>query len=283
MKLLELVELYAAERPLKHRTLVQLRNTVAAIEARLKRPATLEDLNLETVNAWLRKDCEGYTPKTMKGRRTVIGTLWKYAAHTLGLVPPPDMRRLRAVKVPVTIPVAWTSEEFAKLLVAAGATPKRFLTDLRVRRGPFLVAFLRVCYDTGLRRSDVYGLPTRWLIANRFSVLQDKTQLEIQCALSEPTRRAVEETHRDAPRQWLFADVVHRGTIHDLIVNACKAAGVPHGGAQKVRRTAATQVEIAYPGRAGQFLGHRTPGMAVRHYIDARQLATEPIRPPEIA
>jgi len=52
------------------------------------------------------------------------------------------------------------------------------------------------------------------------------------------------------------------------------------GSLKWMRKTAATIAEMNQRGSAKHILGHRTDGLAERHYIDARVAALRPIRQP---
>ena len=41
-------------------------------------------------------------------------------------------------------------------------------------------------------------------------------------------------------------------------------------------------IELVHPGAAMALLGHRTPGLAYRHYVDARQVSRSKPTPPRI-
>jgi hypothetical protein len=60
------------------------------------------------------------------------------------------------------------------------------------------------------------------------------------------------------------------------------AGTLKDGSGKWLRRSAATHVEMQEPGKAQWFLAHRSPGMAVRHYLDQRQLAGATTRPPSV-
>jgi hypothetical protein len=47
------------------------------------------------------------------------------------------------------------------------------------------------------------------------------------------------------------------------------------------RRTGATFVERDHPGAAMRYLGHKSPGLAYRHYVDRSKLG-DAIQPPEL-
>lgn len=59
------------------------------------------------------------------------------------------------------------------------------------------------------------------------------------------------------------------------------AAGV-RGTSKWLRRSSATALERICPGSAMGHLGHKTPGLAYRHYVDPRMLQCGRPLPPEL-
>lgn len=56
-------------------------------------------------------------------------------------------------------------------------------------------------------------------------------------------------------------------------------ARVDGGAMQRLRRSSASEVERVTPGAAAAFLGHATPGLAERCYIDPRIAGPRPVSP----
>jgi hypothetical protein len=54
------------------------------------------------------------------------------------------------------------------------------------------------------------------------------------------------------------------------------------GSSKWLRRSSATHVEMKQRGSAKLFLGHRTQGMADKHYIDWGQVGAAHPQPPEL-
>ncbi len=79
----------------------------------LGRPATIEDLQPESINAWLENLKTRRAMVTVKGMRGRIRTLWLYA-HENDLCGPP--KRMRKIILPIKNPVALTQAEVSKLL-----------------------------------------------------------------------------------------------------------------------------------------------------------------------
>jgi integrase len=64
----------------------------------------------------------------------------------------------------------------------------------------------------------------------------------------------------------------------DRMVAAAKLTGT----CKWMRRTGATWVEATQPGSASRFLGHRSPELAMKHYVDRTLLPNSCPMPPPI-
>ena len=68
--------------------------------------------------------------------------------------------------------------------------------------------------------------------------------------------------------------------LYGWLDRLCRMADVPRGGLQRVRRTGATAV-TAIGGDPAAYLGHRTPGLAYRCYVDQTQIGRA-VMPPGV-
>ncbi len=108
---------YCQERPLRIASIEQLEFAIGQLSKYLGRTATLDDLNHETINAWLVKGAETLSPRTLKGAASIL-TLWRWAYDEAGLTWNPP-RRVRRIKVPYKFPESFTASELSRLLAAA--------------------------------------------------------------------------------------------------------------------------------------------------------------------
>ena len=136
---------------------------------------------------------------------------------------------------------------------------------------PALRALILVGYETGLRLGDLLRLPT--VDRNgRFSIVQSKTGDVITCQLSAEAVDAVR----------LGGEVFSwpRRRIQERFTALLVRCGLS-GSIKRLRATGATWCEVTEPGSAAAYLGHKTPGLALKHYIDPRHLSrTKPLPPP---
>jgi integrase len=70
-------------------------------------------------------------------------------------------------------------------------------------------------------------------------------------------------------RQRVFGDIVKRRQVLALFGRIRDMAGLK-GGTRTIRKSGATAVESQQAGAAAKFLGHKSPAMAIRHYVDPR-------------
>ena len=122
MPVRELTTRYARVRELKPKTLALYQMMWARFERFLERPATVADLNVDTVAQYIewRKATPGWrgrVPKaaTVRRDRNMIRATWEYAARRKFADEFPEVPRVR---VPETIPTgrAWTAEEASALI-----------------------------------------------------------------------------------------------------------------------------------------------------------------------
>lgn len=99
-----------------------------------------------------------------------------------------------------------------------------------------------------------------------------------------------------AARAWQLAETIRHKTGSPLVLpwpgarcildrwfaRLVLASGIRPGGTRRIRRGGASEVEKHQPGTAGRFLGHLTPGLAARHYLDPTITNVRPVSPPEL-
>jgi integrase len=132
-----------------------------------------------------------------------------------------------------------------------------------------------VAYETGLRRGDLLSLDAHQIAPDgTVRALQHKTSYGHACRLSVATADRVRARGNLKPPVGIRR-------IYRLLEQVREKANVSSGAMQQMRRTGATQVEMRQPGAAQRFLGHQTPGLAYRYYVDWTQLAV-PVKPPDL-
>ncbi len=282
MLLREYMQRYFFERDLSDSTHQNMRVHVNAFERFLERPATLEDLNSDAVNGFImHMRGRGMAPLTIRQYRNSICTFWHlaYQERILDTLPTRVMR----IKVPKPAPIAFTVEDMKKLLEAADKL--KWVYKNGIPRKLWWRAFILVMWDTGLRLGDMVGLlapysgrhqynALRWDQVNRkgdlIGFVMNKTGDSLNNKLNPPAMRALDKIRE--PQRDIVFEYPHTDTqFYFDFRQIAKAAGV-QGTSKYIRRGAATQVEKQQPGSAMAFLGHKTPGLAERNYIDPTQI-----------
>jgi site-specific recombinase XerD len=277
MTLRDFLAAYAASRDIAPGTQDGYRYAVDCFGKHVGKPAALRDLSTKAVNDWVEAELRaGLARITIRNYSCAVVTLWR-AAHEDGLcrTGPAGIRR---VKVPRPIPEAWRPQDMRALLLAAEG-----LTG--IHRGTqakwcdLARAWLLVGYYSGLRGCDLLTIPIDTLLSGRPIVIrQAKTDWPVIVTLPVSAVEAVRATV--PPRRELFLPI-HRSTLYDVAKDLLTRAGLS-GSPKWLRRTGATQVESQYPGSAMAFLGHKTPGLAFRHYIDQTQIQIARPRPADL-
>lgn len=260
-------------------TLAQYGFAVGALNRWACKPVKVESLQDDLVNRWITaRLADGIARATVRNQAGAVLTLWR-AAHEAGLVKRLPVR-VKQVKPRAPLPEALELDELNRLLVAADAVPGRF-RHVAAARAPLLRAYLLTGYYTGLRPCDLReirpdAIGTNGVLLHR----QAKTGWPVLCQLPPDAVAAIEATHpRERERVFPLSKKLLWYWWRKLKI-AANVRGTP----KWLRRTGATQSEIATPGSAMAFLGHKTPGLAWRHYVDARQVArVKPMPPPLVS
>lgn len=241
-----------------------------------QRVASLTD---DRVNRWLGVMLDrGDNRTTIAGKRRQLLTIWRFAWEEEIVALPP--RKVRKIKMPELQPTAWDKREFRRLLAAVDKMPGDFRVS-GVRRALFWRAFVLCSYESGLRLGDVCRLKWTDFRPGRVLILvQHKTQTQIVCRLTRETVEAMKAIRGNGP--LIFGAALSYKRIIKQFRLLATSAGLT-GGTKMLRRTGATQIEIAHPGAAMGFLGHKTPALCYRHYVDAAQVQRTKPRPPRIA
>lgn len=284
MNLHALIESYSLERGVTESTVDQLIYAVKRLEHFLGRPATIEDLNSDTLNRWL-KDMAGaerYAIATINSTRGAIIGLWSFA-HVIG-ESQSSPSRVRRLKRPDTTTRAWTKEELSRLIAAASQLPADRYLPNGVQYRTYFATLIELAYYTGLPRADLMSITAAEF--SRRPEDQSAKLVHIRCktggvmvgsAPEEVFDRFLAmqfrirkdghsgwETPLKWPRSWRM--------LYIWMERIKKDAGVPTDGAlHKIRRSGATHVLM--DGREPSFyLNHSDPRLARRHYVDRLQL-----------
>jgi len=224
-------------------------------------PWQVHDLTPTAISGYLAQALRRLSPATVLNHRRMLTTLYRRAVSD-GLASESTVKISR-VKCPPKIIRAWTLGELRLLLDAAyqmtGGTVKN-PCEYRV----IMPAYILVGYSSGLRRGDMLAIRWDELRGNRLQVVMRKTHQPHVCVLDDP---AVESLKR-LPRydRLIFGSIFSLDRLQRTMRRLITEAGL-EGTGKFLRRSSATYAELS--GMSATFqLGHLTPGLAFRHYVD---------------
>lgn len=238
----------------------------------------------------------GAGAKTARNNLASVLAIWETASE-LGHCQPPDRRRLRLLRLrwQPPRPDSWSIEQVRAMLAACDRmTSRRQRGPLRgCTYGQYLAAMVRLGLDTGLRRGDLWRVSFADVARGQWWQQMAKTGHYVACACDNATQAAVGALSGVDGRTLVFGricdssvvPVVHPNTHHRHWLAMLRLAGLPASrreGLQKLRRTSATWAELLCPGAAREHLGHASPAMAERHYVDRLALAARPVVPGQL-
>lgn len=269
-------EVYAVERALAPGSVNQLEITLKLFRRWLEHYPTFEDLQPAVVSSWLIWLRNTRSPVTASNKRRGLLALWRHAfEHDLVET---NFRRVCKIRVPQTIPLAWSLEELGRLVEVCQSL-KGYMTN-GIPWTLWWEMLILIGYDTGLRKSDLLALKFDQIGDDGvIRTLQHKTGWEHDPVLSPQTLDLV---HRSVPpdREIILDWPYLQKTYYRWWRRIRKRAGLADGATQKLRRTGASYVEHETPGAAMAYLGHKTPGLAYQSYVDPRIAYPKRPRPP---
>jgi len=282
-----LLSTFVRERYIPHHELAkgsqaQLRTTVRKFERYLTRPAVLDDLNRETIVAFLNWYLNEVEPTTVAAKRRGLLAVWRFAYdENLVTVLP---HRIKTIKVPRKVPEGDDEQELSLLLAACERMPGTLANG--VPRSLFFRAFVLAYLSHGLRFSAGMQLRLADVRHDRTFTVRwrsQKTWVEQAKQLRPDAWAAIQACHAygkfDGLLPWPYAEK----RLWKWWRRLRTLAGLPMGrryGPQHLRRTAASFKERQQPGSAKEFLGHQTDGLAAKSYLVPRIVRPEMVSPP---
>jgi len=232
----------------------------------------------ESVNDYLRQRLNSVSSTTVSNERRMLLTLWRWAFEN-GLCDSMP-RGILSVR-PRTQPVrAWTIAEIAQ---AVNATFEKKETRLRngASLGDWLECWLRLGYETGARWGDLWAMRESDFHGNMLRFTARKTGSHIHRVLSDDCIRAVSRMLEISTDGTVLGWVAKKRYAMRIMKEHLEGCGLK-GTSKWLRRSGATHVEQQRPGQAKMFLGHRTAGLAERHYIDWAQMGGNSVTVPKL-
>lgn len=238
----------------------------------------LEDI---FVSSWVKSLHQRYKPKTVKGHRANLITVWNHAIEHRGF---PAHGKIRTVKVPEPNPDAMDLDELARLIETAAIFPGQFLIGRGHRPSGYLVktyftAAIPIAYCSGLRTGDLLELPRSLFVirqSGQVTWVQNKTGHTHTFYLDKSDAARV----LALPGEFPLCPPGGLSAFYVWWRKLKTAAGITHKDAFKlIRRTGATWAENEKEGAASIYLGHRS-ATAWKNYVAMRKLRAKSVRPP---
>lgn len=244
------------------------RHTVRSFSAFLNRPATLSDLDNDTVGMYLcylnRREL---SPYTVNKERSQLLAIWNFAARRKQVDRWPDVQPEIA---PLRAPVAWLEPEMQRI-VEQCLRVHGFVG--RVPARDFWLALHLVLWDTAERIGAVLESRWSWLSGQWLSVpaaYRKGKRADAVYELSDETIEALERI-RPLSGEKIFTWPHTKTYLWQRYGRILEKAGLPNNSRSKfhrIRRTVASYYAKA-GGNATSLLGHQNP-RTTQAYLDPR-------------
>lgn len=279
MRLRDLLAMYRQQRDIEAPTCAWLSVILGKFEFFLGRASTLDDLTDETVSKWVTHllDSGAFARQTVYSYRRGLLILWRFAAENrLFDRLPVHVKRVRA---PTPLPQALTAEEVVLFLAACPRLPGKHRSG--ISRALLGRALILTIWDSGLRLGDILRLAFSDYGPDGAGLLiQKKTGFPVRFSLSPGCLAAIDDISLPK-RKLVFGEAAPESAVYDSLKRLSTIVGLT-AGTRKLRKSGATAVEIVRPGAAMAYLGHRTPGLAHKHYVDPRLVQEHKEAPPPL-
>lgn len=239
--------------------------------------AACRKLDVESCNRFLRKRLTEASPLTVAPQRVIIVSLWKYAfERSLIDSMPRGLVKIKTSRPPTR---AWTIEQCCTAVKATSPLVKKMRCGAPL--GLFLRCWLLLGYETGARQDDLWRLRASDFDGDTVSWCQHKTGEPCSKVLSPQCMATVQAMLALSPNGTVIGWAMRKASACKRMKAYLTNLGL-RGSGKWLRRSGATHIEMREPGRAKLHLGHKTPGMAERHYIDWAQVRRDIPRTPSL-
>jgi integrase len=273
---------YQLSRDLRSGTVRQYRIAVSLLDRWAGHAVRLDELDERLASEWLAAYAETAAPHTVRAKKQSVLSLWR-AASDEGLCDEPRARRVRRVRLPELVVVAWTRDEVEQLLAAAATLPRWHRCGLR--RAAWWDLAIRVAWDSGIRWGDLVALRVDQIGPDGAGTLsQSKTRKVSSFRLSPSTLAALRSSLEACPRRLVCPWPTSPETFRDQMTRLVAKAGVRPGTWKWIRRGSGTDVELQARGLGHRHLGN-TPAVFRASYEDQTLTGTgipspRELRPP---
>ena len=223
-------------------------------------PWQVSELTVANIDGYLTEALHALAPQTVQNHRRMLCTL-RRAALRGNLLVDDCTGEIRRVKCPRPLPRAWSHEEIRRLIQAAGEMPGG---TKRCRWKILLPAWILVAYSSGLRLGDMLTLRHDSVRGNKVALVMAKTGRPHVIMLDSAALQAIASLPISGP--LIFGGLVGRCVLIRAFRRLVKRAGMS-GSGRVLRRSSATYAAIAGMSPSDH-LGHMTPGLAARCYVD---------------
>jgi integrase len=243
-------------------------STLVVFDRWLMRPATLDDLNDDTVCAFVQYRLEKVSAFSAAKDRSNLLAVANYAAKKRHIA---DFLDVPHVPIAWPTPTAYRPEQFRSLMDACKSAPGLIG---RIPAADWWVAFHAVALTTGERTEALLSLHWEWLTADGWlrvpASVRKGRRKAMSYRLSAATLVLVDRLRTNG-EETIFA--THWKCVESFYLHytkLLKRAGLPSGRRwkpQMLRRTFASYVKLA-GGNATDALAHDSSSTTRRHYED---------------
>lgn len=224
-------------------------------------------LSVDSYNRYLKKRLTEVGSVTVAHERAILVSLWRslYEDGTVEAMPR-GLVKIKAVRPPTR---AWTLDQCCTAVKGTFQyDPKKLRGGASI--GIFLRCWLLLGYESGLRQDDIWTLRGSDFSGSTLQRTQAKTGNPIAKSLTPACMRAVKEMLAQSPDGRVLGWAMTKGGGRRRMKRYLKSLHLD-GTGKWLRRSGATHIEMAHPGKGRLHLGHATVGLAEKFYIDWSQ------------
>lgn len=235
-------------------------------------------LSVDCINRYLKKRMTEVAPITAATERAILVSIWRWA-YDIGVVDslPRGLVKIKSARRPTR---AWTLEQCCTAVKGTfGITDK--IRGKGVTFGLFLRAWMLLGYEVGARQGDLWELRAADFDGDVVRWSQSKTGEPHLRPLSPACLTAVRAMLEKSPDGRVLGWAMTKSAARRRLRAYLRSIGMD-GTSKWLRRSGATHVEMQNPGKGKLHLGHKTPGLAERAYIDWSQVRRDIPRVPTL-